>query len=460
MPLFFAQNPNISMQQPEKFRTFGVNNFKKIPQITTYLTEEQVEAIEVVGNVLPFKVNTYVLDELIEWDNVPNDPIYVLTFPQKEMLQEDHFNAVRDALRNEIPKNDLKALVNDIRMELNPHPAGQMEYNVPMIEDVKLTGIQHKYRETMLFFPNQGQTCHAYCTFCFRWPQFVGIDELRFAMKESELMVKYLKAHPEITDVLFTGGDPMIMKTKALESYILPILEEVPTVKTIRFGSKALSYWPYRFTHDRDAEGLLDLFRKISASGRHVAFMAHFNHPQELKTEALRQAVTAIRSTGAQIRTQSPIMRNINDSSATWATMWQEQVQLGMIPYYMFLARDTGAQDYFAVPLVRAWSIFKGAYEQVSGVARTVRGPSMSADPGKVQVIGETEINGEKVLGLRFIQGRDPKWVHKPFFAKYNENAIWLDDLEPAFGEDAFFFESRYKELTSAPIEEVEELAV
>ena len=443
------------MEEGRRLKTYGVNNFKKIPQVTEYLSEELIESIEVVGNVLPFKVNTYVLDELIEWENTPNDPIFILTFPQKEMLDEESFMAIRDALRNNIPRNDLKALVNDIRMSLNPHPAGQMEYNVPTIEDYKLTGIQHKYRETMLFFPNQGQTCHAYCTFCFRWPQFVGIDELRFAMKEAELMVKYLKAHPEITDVLFTGGDPMVMKTKQLESYILPILEEVPSVKTIRFGSKALSYHPYRFTHDRDSEELLDLFSKITKSGRHLAFMAHFNHPQELKTDVFKTAVEKIRATGAQIRTQSPIMRNINDDADAWASMWKKQVNLGMIPYYMFLARDTGAQDYFAVPLVRAHSIFKKAYEQVSGICRTVRGPSMSAEPGKVQIIGETVINGEKALGLRFIQGRKPEWVHKPFFAKYDEDAIWLDDLEPAFGEENFFFEEEYKQLIEGALQEV-----
>lgn len=183
--------------------------------------------------------------------------------------------------------------------------------------------------------------------------------------------------------------------------------------------------------------------------------MAHFNHPQELKTEVLKTAVEKIRATGAQIRTQSPIMRNINDDADAWASMWKKQVNLGMIPYYMFLARDTGAQDYFAVPLVRAHSIFKKAYEQVSGICRTVRGPSMSAEPGKVQIIGETVINGEKALGLRFIQGRKPEWVHKPFFAKYDEDAIWLDDLEPAFGEENFFFEEEYKQLIEGALQEV-----
>ena len=445
------------MEKAQRYRTYGVNNFRKIDQVEQYLSEEDKFNIEVVGNVLPFKVNNYVINELINWEDVPNDPIYTLTFPRKEMLQPHHFDKVATALKSDLTKQELKELVNEVRMDLNPHPAGQMEMNVPEIEGYKLTGIQHKYEQTMLFFPNQGQTCHAYCTFCFRWPQFVGIDELRFAMKETELMIKYLKAHPEITDVLFTGGDPMIMSTSRLERYIIPLLEaDLPHLQTIRIGTKALGYWPYRFTTDRDANGLLELFRKVKDAGKHIAFMAHFNHPQELKTEAVKEAIQNIRETGAQIRTQSPIMKNINDSAETWSKMWKEQVKLGMIPYYMFLARDTGAQHYFALPLARAWEIFQKAYTQVSGIARTVRGPSMSAEPGKVQVLGKTEIKGEEVFALRFIQGRNSDWAHRPFFAKYDEEAIWLDDLKPAFDEDEFFYEEEYRKLQSS--KSIEEL--
>ena len=100
-----------------------------------------------------------------------------------------------------------------------------------------------------------------------------------------------------------------------------------------------------------------------------------------------------------------------------------------------------GAQHYFAVPLVRAWEIFHDAYRQVSGLCRTVRGPSMSANPGKVQVLGVSDVRGEQVMELRFLQGRDPDWVDRPFFAHYDENATWLNTLRPAFGESRFFFE-------------------
>ena len=88
----------------------------------------------------------------------------------------------------------------------------------------------------------------------------------------------------------------------------------------------------------------------------------------------------------------------------------------------------------------RHYEIFRNAYKQVSGLGRTVRGPSMSATPGKVLVDGTPTINGKKVISLRFLQGRNPEWVNKPFYAEYDENAIWLDDLKPAF-EEKFFFE-------------------
>ena len=148
--------------------------------------------------------------------------------------------------------------------------------------------MQHKYKETVLFFPSQGQTCHAYCTFCFRWPQFTGMTDMKFAMKETESLVDYLHEHPEISDVLFTGGDPMIMRTKALRKYIEPLLEaNLPNLSTIRIGTKSLSYWPYRYLTDPGANDVLRLFEKVIKAGKHLAIMAHFNHPSKpLPTES------------------------------------------------------------------------------------------------------------------------------------------------------------------------------
>jgi len=438
-----------SVDETTSIKTYTLGNFRTIPQIQQ-MSEETKFEMEVVGNVLPFKTNNYVVEQLIDWDNVPNDPMYVLTFPQKGMLIPEHYDKMASTLRSGADKKEIARIANDIRLQLNPHPAGQMELNVPQLKDgTKLYGMQHKYDETCLFFPSQSQTCHAYCSFCFRWPQFVGMDEMKFAMREGEQLIQYLKEHPEISDVLFTGGDPMIMKASMFSVYTDALLDaKLPNLKTIRIGTKAVSYWPYKFLTDSDADETLKNFEKIVKSGTHLAIMAHFNHLTELSTDPIKEAIKRIRKTGAEIRTQSPLLAHINDDANMWAEMWQKQVSLGCIPYYMFVVRDTGAQHYFGVPLVKAEKIFRSAFRQVSGLARTVRGPSMSATPGKVHVLGVPEINGQKVIVLQLLQGRESEWVGIPFFAKYDENAIWLDDLEPAFGEKFFFddeFKAKYK---------------
>jgi L-lysine 2,3-aminomutase len=241
---------------------------------------------------------------------------------------------------------------------------------------------------------------------------------------------------------LLTGGDPSVMKTCYFTQYIGALLDaDIPHLQNIRIGTKALTFWPYRFLTDDDSDELLRLFEKVHKKGINIVLMAHINHPGALKTKAVKKAVKRLLSVGVQIRSQSPLLRNINDNPDVWAENWKDQVAMGIIPYYMFVARDTGAQKYFAVSLDRAWKIFRKAYSQVSGLHRTVKGPSMSCSPGKVQVVGVSRIKDEKVFVLNFLQGRDPDWVGKPFYAKFDPDAVWIDDLEPAFGEQAFFFE-------------------
>jgi KamA family protein len=421
-----------------KYQAFTLKNFRKIPQMSL-LSEEEKRQIEVVGHVLPFKASNYIIDELIDWQNFQTDPFFILNFPQKEMLTAEQFDMIYTYLYRKPDIEKLKDEIERIRLSLNPNPAGQA-FNVPIYKGKRLEGVQHKYHETLLFFPSQGQTCHAYCTFCFRWPQF-ALNEFKFSMSNATQMIAYLKEHPEVSDILFTGGDPMVMKTKLLKDYFDALLDaDIPHLKSIRIGTKALTYWPYRFTSDDDATELLNLFKKTINKGINISIMAHINHYNALKTNAVKEAIRKIRNTGAQIRSQSPILRHINDTPPVWAKMWRRQVDLGIIPYYMFIARDTGAQDYFAVPLAEAFQIYIDAYTSVSGICRTVRGPSMSCDPGKIHLVGITEIRGEKVFVLRFLQARNPEWSKEVFFAKFDPKALWLNDLKPAFDDKEFFF--------------------
>ena len=359
------------------------------------------------------------------------------------MLRTNDFQRMFGLVRRGAPSDEISEAAHRIQYRLNPHPGGQMDLNVPRLDGRPVKGIQHKYRETVLLFPAAGQTCHAYCTYCFRWAQFFGIDELKFSGREIDPWLAYLKAHPEVRSVLITGGDPLIMKTSVLRRYIEPLLDpSLEHVRSIRIGTKAPGYWPHRFVTDSDAHDLLRLFEEVRQAGRHLALMAHYSHARELSTAIAEEAIRRIHDAGATMRCQAPLIHHVNDSVDAWVDMWSAQVRLGAIPYYMFVERDTGPKAYFEVPLVRALEIFDRAYRRMSGLGRTVRGPIMSATPGKVHIVGATTVAGQQVLVLKFLQARVPAWVGDLFFAVRDPEATWLSDLRPAFGADRFFFET------------------
>jgi L-lysine 2,3-aminomutase len=428
------------------FHAYSAKHLDALVQRAGLAPEERL-AVRAVATVLPFRTNSYVVEHLIDWDAAPDDPIYRLVFPQPDMLPAGDVRRLADLMSGGAPDAALRAAAHEIRMRLNPQPAGQLLLNSPSLHGRALPGLQHKYPETVLFFPRQGQTCHAYCSYCFRWAQFVDEPDLKMATDDIDTLVAYLGAHPEVTSVLMTGGDPMIMGEAMLRRYIGPLIDPrngLDHLESIRIGTKSLAYWPQRFVSDPDADATLRLFGEVVASGRALAVMAHFSHPRELAPALLAEAVRRISSTGAVIRTQAPLIRSINDDAATWQAMWRVQVRMGMVPYYMFVERDTGPQDYFAVPLARGYDIFRQAYQGVSGLCRTVRGPSMSATPGKVCVDGVAEIAGVKVFVLRMIQARDPALAGLPFFARFDPAATWLTDLEPVFTDRFPWEPARY----------------
>src|SRR5690606_26708977 len=200
---------------PERFKVYTARQLAQIAQLQK-LPEEQRFEMRVVANVLPFRVNQYVIDQLIDWSAVPNDPIFQLTFPQRGMLKPEHFDRVAQAMRDEVEPAQLNQIIAEVRAELNPHPAGQLEDNIPQLDGEPIQGLQHKYRETVLFFPSSGQVCYSYCTFCFRRPLFVGDMDLKFAMKETSLLHEYLRSQPQMTYVLVTRGDHPLMKIRTL----------------------------------------------------------------------------------------------------------------------------------------------------------------------------------------------------------------------------------------------------
>jgi KamA family protein len=414
-------------------RIFGRTAIDRIPQLESW-SEDDRRRLATLARVFPFRVNDYQLEELIDWDSVPDDPIFRLVFPHPEMLDSE---TLARLMSLESREEALRAEIRRIHHSLNPHPAGQLDSNVALLDGKPLPGIQHKYQETVLFFPQRGQSCPAYCTYCFRWPQFVG--EERIVTSEVDPLIRYLDEHGDVTDLLITGGDPLVMRASVLARYLRPILERRPGgLTSIRIGTKVPASRPQRFFDDPDSTELLGVLRSVVDTGFHLAVMTHYSHPRELSTDAAVRAVDRLKETGAVLRSQSPVARHINDDPDTWATMWRRQVKLGIVPYYMFVIRDTGARSYFEIPLVDTHRIFVGAYRQVSGLGRTVRGPVMSTTPGKVLIQGVSHVGQQRVFALSFLQARDPSWVGRPFFARYDANATWFDDLEPL--EGSFFF--------------------
>jgi L-lysine 2,3-aminomutase len=140
----------------------------------------------------------------------------------------------------------------------------------------------------------------------------------------------------------------MVASAQALSKYIEPLLNNPDTdhLQTIRFGTKALAHWPATFTTDDDAAAKLALFKRIQDAEKLVSIQAHFTHPVELKTKAVKQAIRNIQAAGAIIRTQAPIIRGINDSADCWAEMWNLQTRLGLVPYYALV--QTQCIEFFA----------------------------------------------------------------------------------------------------------------
>jgi KamA family protein len=211
-----------------------------------------------------------------------------------------------------------------------------------------MPGLQHKYADTALLLVTD--QCAGFCRYCFRKRLF--ITETRETRRRCGPGIEYIAAHPEITDVLLTGGDPLVLSTARLRDIVERIME-IPHVRTIRIGSKVPAFDPYRITAD---PSLGDLTRDVVASGRAVYFMTHFDHPREMTAEA-RDAVAMLRSAGALCANQSPITRGINDDPGALAELFETCTVVGCPQYYVFQCRPTLGNAPFTMPITRAFDI-------------------------------------------------------------------------------------------------------
>ena len=356
----------------------GVKYVKDVAAVTK-VPEAERKRLAAVQEKYAFRANDYYLS-LIDW-NDPEDPIRRIIIPDEEEMIED---GILD-------------------------PSDEESITVA-------PGCEHKYSNTALLLCND--ICGSFCRFCFRKRLFMhGNDEVK---RDVSPGVEYIESHPEIDNVLLTGGDPLLLSTKKLRTIVDQVMT-IPHVKVLRIGTKMPAFNPYRITDDPDLDELL---RVVNENDCQVYIMAHFNHPRELTDEAI-EAIWRLRNAGCRVHNQTPLLAGINDDPDVICTLANRMSYAGVTPYYLFQNRPIEGNAAFKVPIVRGWRIFSDSRRGMSGVAKMMR-YVMSHRLGKIEILA---VDGGKVY-MKFHQSKYPENADKFFACEAREDAYWLDDFE------------------------------
>ena len=409
-----------------------------------------IEERELFIRVYRFLATKHALNA-INWKNYEKDSLFQLVFPQPGMIRPETVKRYAEAKSDEAREQ----IAKDYIQKTNPHDGKQL-LNKARFENENgelqiLDGSQHKYPQCHLVFDKTTQSCFAFCTYCFRHAQVRG-DEDMFVQHDIKPVHDYLRRHKEVTDVLLTGGDAGLMPFDRLEQYLLPIIEdpELMHIKTVRLGSRALSYKPEMILSS-DYNKTLALFKKLTDNGIQTAWMSHFSTPREVLNPSTIAAIRRLRANGLVLKSQSPIMNHISlfsdengrvdvDRSAqNWIDLANILAMLSVGFHSMYCARPTGEHHYFSAPLADINKIFSKVYRSLPSLSRPIRYITQTSSAGKTSLLGTVEINGEKAFALKFNQSRNMEWMDKVFLAKYDENERVIEKLEP-FDSEKYFF--------------------
>jgi lysine 2,3-aminomutase len=345
------------------------------------LTAAQQEELNPVSEKFAFRSNEY-YQSLIDWAD-PNDPIRRIVVPS------------------------IDEMINWGRLDASD----EGRYTV-------VSGLEHKYTDIALLLVND--VCGAYCRFCFRKRLFMdNNDEVARDVSQG---LAYVREHKEITNVLLTGGDPLIMSTEKLGEVIAKV-REIKHVRIIRIGTKMPAHNPIRIIND---PSLLDLISRYSTDSKKIYIMSHFNHPKEL-TDTAVNALNLLQKAGAIIVNQTPLIRGINDDSSVLLNLFNHLSFIGVAPYYVFQCRPTLGNRPYSVPLETAFDIFGKAQSQCSGLAKRSR-LVMSHSTGKIEVLGKDEEH----IFMRYHEAADPENLGRFLAFRRVPDAHWFDDYPEA----------------------------
>lgn len=278
-------------------------------------------------------------------------------------------------------------------------------------------GVQHKYDQTVLILATNA--CSQYCRFCFR-KRLVGLTTEEIA-DNFEVAYDYIKDHPEVTNVLISGGDSFMLPTSTIDK-VLTNLQKIEHLKFIRFGTRMPVAFPERINSDLE---LLKVLKKHSKKDKRIHVMTHYNHPREISEESIT-AVDNLLQSGVIMSNQTVLMKDVNDNPETLVSLFQKLVGIGVNPYYLFQCRPVKrVKHHFQVPLYRGYKIVENAKKMLSGPAKRFK-YCMSHFSGKVEILGLENDD----MYFRYNQARYDKDLGRFFKLKTDRTETWLDDFK------------------------------
>lgn len=230
-------------------------------------------------------------------------------------------------------------------------------------------GLLHKYRNRALLLVKGG--CAVNCRYCFR-RHFPYADN-QGNKRNWQAALDYIAAHPELDEIIFSGGDPLMAKDRELD-WLIAGLEAVPHIKRLRIHSRLPIVIPARITDE--------LAARLERSSLQVLLVNHINHAQEIDEE-FRGAMARLRKAGVTLLNQSVLLRGVNDSARTLAELSNALFDAGVMPYYLHVLDKVQGAAHFMVSDEEARRIMRELLTLVSGYMVPKLAREIGGEPSK-----------------------------------------------------------------------------
>lgn len=259
-------------------------------------------------------------------------------------------------------------------------PLENTAYNDPLMEDSHevVQGLIHKYNNRALI--KVSYQCAAHCRFCTRIRQ-IGNKSGTLLQEDIAAIANYLNKHPEVEDVILSGGDPFY--TPALTLNVLESIKNIASIKVVRIGTRLPFHAPSAF----NSPVYEPLYNQIKAIAEQKPFyiLIHIEHPDELVTESI-EAVKKLKKLGATILSQTVLLRGINDDVDILEALFKQLYHLGVMPYYLYRCDNVKGLEHFVADKNKEKEIAQELRKRLSGIATPLLVEDIENGYGKIPI--------------------------------------------------------------------------